>query len=141
MRGQTIAALLAGLLLAPGARADFVVVGQRPDVAPPSPVDRRPPAAGIPDSREQATTASPGTPHRAYPRFNIAQGFGDQVPLRFAVRQIVPEFVKVTFGPGVDPDATVDWQGGQGWNRVLFQAVRPLGLRLVMTPMAVEIRQ
>lgn len=141
MRGQIIAALLAGLLLAPGARADFVVVGLRPDVAPPSRAAQLAAAAGSANSREQATTVSPDTPHRARPRFNIAQGFGDQVPLRFAVRQIVPEAIKVTFGPGADPDATVDWQGGQGWNRVLFQAVRPLGLRLVMTPMAVEIRQ
>jgi hypothetical protein len=53
----------------------------------------------------------------------------------------VPPAVKVTYGPGADPDALVDWRGGQGWNRVLFDAVKPLGLRLVMTHMAVEIRK
>jgi hypothetical protein len=56
-------------------------------------------------------------------------------------RQIVPRAVKVTYGPGADPEAAVDWKGGQGWNRVLFNAVRPLSLRLVMTHMAVEIRK
>jgi hypothetical protein len=54
---------------------------------------------------------------------------------------MVPPAVKVTYGPGVDPEAVVDWQGGEGWNRVLANVVRSLGLRLVMTTMAVEIRK
>ena len=40
-----------------------------------------------------------------------------------------------------DPAAPVDWKGGEGWNRVLCRAVHPLGLRLVMTYMAVQIRK
>jgi len=53
----------------------------------------------------------------------------------------VPPAVKVTYGPGADPNALVDWKGGQAWNRVLFDAVKPLGLRLVMTDLVVEIRK
>ena len=65
----------------------------------------------------------------------------DELINAFAVRQIVPATVKVTYGPGADPNALVDWKGGQTWNRVLLAAVKPLGLRLVLTHTAVEIRK
>ncbi len=139
MRVQILGLLLSGLLSAPCARADFVVAGQNSAVPPGSPAGQGAQDAASPDGGGPAVSAD--TPHPAQPPFMLAQGFGDQVPLRFAVRQIVPRAVKVTYGPGADPDAAVDWQGGQGWNRVLFNAVRPLGLRLVMTHMAVEIRK
>jgi hypothetical protein len=71
----------------------------------------------------------------------MAYGFGDQVQLGFVCRQVVPAAVKVTYGPGADPHVLVDWKGGDTWNHVLRDAVQPLGLRLVMTHMAVEIRK
>jgi hypothetical protein len=141
MRRRSIGLILSGLLFAPCARADFVVAGQPPAVPSGSPAAQGAPGGGSPDVGGQGSTVSTETPHPAPPQFMVAEGFGDQVPLRFAVRQIVPGAVKVTYGPGADPDAVVDWRGGQGWNRVLFRAVRPLGLRLVITYMAVEIRK
>jgi hypothetical protein len=86
-------------------------------------------------------TIPDNSPDPTSTRFKLAYGFGNRIPLSFAVRQIVPPAVKVSYGPGADPDALVDWRGGQGWNRVLLEAVKPLGLRLVMTHMAVEIRK
>ena len=139
MRVQIIGLILSSLLFAPCARADFVVAGRNPAAPPGSPAAQGVQDAASPDGGGPAVSAD--TPHPAQPPFMLAQGFGDQVPLRFAVRQIVPRAVKVTYGPGADPDAAVDWKGGQGWNRVLFNAVRPLGLRLVMSHMAVEIRK
>lgn len=65
------------------------------------------------------------------PWFRVAQGFGHQVSLRFAARQIVPPAVTVRLANGVDPASMVDWTGGQPWNRVLAAAVQPLGLRVV----------
>lgn len=62
-----------------------------------------------------------------------AQGFGDGIPLAFALRQIVPRGVRLTLANGVDPDARVSWQGGRPWTQVLGQAVAPLGLRLAST--------
>jgi hypothetical protein len=123
MRRYLMPTLLLMPLVAPIARADFVVA-----TAPASATDSRP------GETSQRTDPAP-------PRFDLAQGFGDKVPLGFAVRQIVPPAVKVTYGPGADPDALVDWKGGQGWNRVLRAAVQPLGLRLVMTAMEVRIRK
>ena len=58
-------------------------------------------------------------------------GFGDQVPLSFACRQIVPQGIRVAFGPGASPDALVDWKGGDPWPLVLARAIRPLGLHMV----------
>jgi hypothetical protein len=111
---------VAAIAFGAAAQADFVIISPRP--------------AAI--ARTWARANRPAPPH-----FKIAAGFGDRIPLSFAVRQIVPSDVRVTYGPGADPNAHVNWQGGEGWNRVLLAAVKPLGLRLVMTNLAVEIRK
>ena len=68
----------------------------------------------------------------------IAQGFGQQVPLAFAMRQIVPPGVKTSFGPGVNQAALVDWSGGRPWIEVLRAAVQPLGLHVTVRWMAIS---
>ncbi len=55
-------------------------------------------------------------------------GFGDNVPLSFAVRQIVPARFQVAFGETVNREASVDWKGGKPWRPTLSDALRPLGL-------------
>jgi hypothetical protein len=119
------------------ARAEFVVKTAQParvsDAAPqPGPI-----APAEPNTESQAE-AQP-TPDK--PRFKTAYGFGKSVPLAFACRQIVPNAVKITYGPGADRAALVNWKGGDTWNHVLRDAVQPLGLHLVMTTMEVEIRR
>jgi hypothetical protein len=133
MRFLISVALLAGTALAPAARADFVITGTPPPVA------EAPAAAPSPPPGDRRGDGA-DTPRPPPPRFSMAAGFGDQVPLAFACRQIVPRAVRVVYGPGADPRARVDWKGGDTWNHVLAAAVKPLGLRLVMTTMAVEIR-
>jgi len=73
------------------------------------------------------------------PAIPIANGFGRQVPLSFAARQIVPAGVKTTFGPDVDQSELVDWTGGGPWVAVLRNAVQPLGLHVTLRSMAVSI--
>lgn len=73
------------------------------------------------------------------PGVPVARGFGRDVPLAFATRQIVPLQVKVTFGPGVDQAVLVDWKGGRPWVETLQAAVRPLGLRVAVSRMTVSI--
>jgi hypothetical protein len=53
----------------------------------------------------------------------------------------VPVSVKVIYGSGIDSGALVDWRGGASWTRVLIDAVKPLGLRLVLHNKAVEIQK
>jgi hypothetical protein len=123
MRSKLILALLAATAPTAAAHADFVITSPP---APPEPsLVSRAPAAAKP----------------AAPRLRFAYGFGKRIPLSFAVRQIVPSTINVTYGPGADPDARVDWAGGQAWNRALLGAVKPLGLRLVITDTKVEIRK
>ena len=105
------------------ARADFVIAS--------TPLTSGPIIETIPDN----------PPDEASTRSKLASGLGNQIPLSLVVRQIVPTAVKVTYGPGADPNAPVDWKGGQAWNRVLSEAVKPLALRLVVSRMAVEIRK
>ena len=66
-------------------------------------------------------------------------GFGDQIPLRFAVRQIVPARFQVAFGETVDSDTPVDWKGGKAWRPTLSDALRPLGLTASVVGAAVTI--
>jgi hypothetical protein len=67
------------------------------------------------------------------------QGFGHQIPLTFAVRQIVPAHFQVAFADAVQKDATVDWKGGEPWRATLADAVRPLGLVVTVSGPKVTI--
>ena len=119
------------------AHAEFVVRTAQPAVSAPPPAQVPTPTG----ANGQPSDPEPSSPAKPAPRFKIAYGFGNDVPLAFACRQIVPRAVHITYGPGADPKASVSWKGGDTWNHVLRDAVSPLGLRLVMTTMAVEIRR
>ena len=69
----------------------------------------------------------------------VVQGFGEQVPLGFACRQILPPSVRVTYGAGADPGMIVSWQGGDTWPHVLAAAIEPLGLHLLRSGNIVTI--
>jgi len=115
------------------ARADFQLTPTLPGAAQtlqpaPAPIILSPPADRIPARRTAGPIAMP-----------VAHGFGQQVPLTFATRQIVPAGVKTTFGPSVDQAALVDWSGGRPWIEVLRGAVHPLGLHVTVRWMAISI--
>jgi hypothetical protein len=121
------------------AHAEFVMLA--PPAAPAAtgappgaPLDIRPDPLG-PNARKHVTSARKDPP-AAIP---IANGFGQSVPLAFAVRQIVPATIQVSYGPTADQDALVDWRGGRKWTRVLREAVRPLGLRVRLRRSTVTI--
>jgi len=103
------------------AHADFVLGISKPASGPAMPTSSMPP---LPD-----VTAN--TPKQNVPRFKTARGFGDAVPMAFAVRQIVPAGVRVRYGAGIDPEVLVSWKGGRPWNQALAAAVHPLRLRIV----------
>ena len=66
------------------------------------------------------------------PRYNIAHGFGNAVPLSFAVRQIVPPMFRVLYRGTVDLELPVNWSGGRPWNLVLASALQQHGLHLIL---------
>jgi|GEM_PF-915242 hypothetical protein len=65
------------------------------------------------------------TPHSTYAE---VVGFGSDLPLALAMRQIVPAQFGYAFDASVDQGARVTWNGGKPWDQVLSDAVAPLGL-------------
>lgn len=144
-RPPTIVALLGLILASPAARADFVVKE--------APVSPNPPAAvsgvvapgpGVVADRPQFDPGDrqsvPGTRPLVRAGRRIVMGFGDQVPLSFACRQIVPANIRVSYGAGADPGMLVSWTGGDTWPRVLGSAIKPLGLRMISSGAQIEIK-
>ena len=120
MRLLSIVTLLAIGCVSGMARAEFSL-----QATPSSPLPR--PGGGLsPASHSQASSEKTRTA--------VASGFGHEVPLRFAVRQLLPKNWRVRYGQGVDPDRLVSWEGGRPWGFVLRDAVKPLGLQAHATP-------
>lgn len=71
--------------------------------------------------------------------YEEAVGFGADIPLALAMRQIVPAQYGYVFSGGVDQGARIDWNGGRPWNEVLADAVRPHGLEIAVTGQTVRI--
>lgn len=138
MRRNVTVALFGSLLLAAPARAEFQIAPTRLDAGAIESAGSQPITF---NSDRMVATAAPVRRHRiaVTPAIPLALGFGKQVPLAFATRQIVPPRVKVTFGPEVEQDALVDWSGGRPWVEALRAAVRPLGLRVSVNWKAVSI--
>ena len=95
---------------------------------PPAPAIM-PPGAG---SDEAVATYTP-------PRFTIAHGFGNGIPLSFAVKQMIPPMFRVIFRNTVDQNLLVSWSGGRPWNQALGSALRQHGLHMVLVGRTVTI--
>ena len=115
-----------GLLLVPTlAHAEFVLQ------APPPPPEA--PAANLaPMSRSFHRPVPP----KAVP---VALGFGNDIPLRLAMAQIVPPGVTVRYSPGVDPEQIVDWTGGKAWPDVVRSVMSYAHLHAAVAPALVII--
>jgi len=87
-------------------------------------------ANGTTGASSEDALSVPSAPIMPTRRFAVASGYGHQVPLAFAIKQIVPHGVRVTFAAGVDPSARVDWVGGRAWNKVLATTVAEVGDRI-----------
>ena len=132
--------MIPALFCSTAVRADFAMLPPPPQaptaataLAPPadsSPALPAPPVA-TPIALHPAASSSDRPARKANEHTpQIALGFGEQIPLSFAVRQIVPQTVTLHFSRAADRDALVDWHGGRRWPSVLRDAIRPLGLRL-----------
>ncbi|CAH1688558.1 TcpQ domain-containing protein [Hyphomicrobiales bacterium] len=65
-------------------------------------------------------------------------GFGKDIPIGAAARQIVPEGFKVEIADGVDAGAKATWSGG-GWRQSLAAAARSAGYAAVISGETVRI--
>jgi hypothetical protein len=119
--------ILSFLAMCGAARAEFSLLPTSSPTSPPQAADAAAPKS---PAHQAAKRHNRRAERHLAPDPLTARGFGSKVPLAFAVRQIVPATINVSFAPGADQDALVDWQGGKRWNIVLTEAIRPLGLEL-----------
>lgn len=102
----------------------FPGIAPAPRMAGTAPVDKvesrkmaPPPGAPVP--------VAPAAPEPSYAEVH---GFGKDMPLALAMRQIVPPDYAFSFGEGADPGARISWNGGAPWDKVLRGALAPSGL-------------
>jgi hypothetical protein len=126
MRAPLLLLVLAPLIVCAPAQAEFLLA---PSLDPVS-TDAAAPAI---------RPHKPQTHVLRAPQHLPLQGFGHQIPLTFAVRQIVPAHFQVAFADAVQKDAEVDWKGGDSWRATLAKAVRPLGLVITVNGPKVTI--
>lgn len=60
--------------------------------------------------------------------FDVVEGFGNDIPLALALRQVVPARYAFNFEKGVNAGQKISWQGGKPWNEVLSAALEPIGV-------------
>jgi len=74
-----------------------------------------------------------------YGAYENAEGFGNDLPLVMAIRQVVPASYGFVFDDGINLSTNVSWQGGRPWNLVLNDILSPLGLRAQINAKVVSI--
>lgn len=89
--------------------------------SPPPATTSKPPAiySSVPQYQRPPAPAS---------RFETVEGFGSDMPLALALRQIVPADYSFAFGTGVNPGQRVSWNGGDRWDIVLDQTLNNASL-------------
>lgn len=85
----------------------------------------------------QTTKAAPPTSTD----INPVVGFGSDMPLAIALRQVVPSHFSFSFGQSVNPGARVSWSGGKTWEETVSDMVQPLGLSAVIRGKVVHIKE
>lgn len=127
------------------AHAEFAVISneaEAPSQHVPAPAPHHSPSAHA--NPQRLKYQAPSAKHTARNKVSdkteaLATGFGAQVPLAFAIRQMAPEGYEVVLEPPADPDAVVDWRGGKAWTQSLADAVQPLGLAVTVQNKTVTI--
>lgn len=71
--------------------------------------------------------------------YAMAVGFGKDLPLVTALRQVVPADYTYVLDQSVPVSQTVSWNGGRPWNVVLQDMVEPLGLQSSVSGQRVTI--
>lgn len=77
----------------------------------------------------------------ATPAYEETVGFGSDIPLVLAMRQIVPPEFSFSFDEGVNLGARISWTGGRPWDEVLAEAVRPMDVHVVISGNTVWLRK
>ncbi len=126
--------LSSAIMLLQPVQVDFRLDGISPPVAVAvQPLVEAAPSKTAPDG--------PAPPYAAVRLPVLAVGFGHDVPLEFAVRQLVPATMRIEYGDTVDRQLRVSWQGGKAWEEVLRTVTTPIGLRVMTSGRTVRIAE
>ena len=98
-----------------------------PPMGAPQPIISQQQTMMQPVSATVTTTTMMPAP-TGYGMYEVADGFGRDLPLVMAIRQIVPAQYGFVFDQGIDTNSKVSWQGGQPWDIVLQNTLAPSGL-------------
>lgn len=109
-----------------------------PNVAPPMPsvpavkVQQEP--VSITPKQQHPVVQSAPTPARAITETimattsDIAVGFGKNLPLATALKQVIPQNYTYVMDDEVEIGGNVSWNGGKPWPQVLNEMLQPLGV-------------
>ncbi|MBB4200213.1 hypothetical protein GGD83_004041 [Rhodoblastus sphagnicola] len=117
-----------------------IEVPASPDTSPAPQVTPSPARKPLTRPKHHASAALHRASKPAPKTVALVSGFGAQVPLAFAIRQMVPDGYEIILEPPADPNTPVDWQGGKSWMQALASAVKPLGLSTVVHDKTITIR-
>lgn len=128
-----------------------------PGMPEPVGIDPYPPG-GTPDALRAPVLPAPGmvvsspeassSPFAAYPsampamddaHYETVSGFGDDIPLAMAMRQVIPASYAYSFDPSVNPGMKVSWRGERPWNAVLGDALAAKGMTMTIKNNMVRI--
>lgn len=110
-----------------------VAVAPAPEMLTPAPVtmaDTQPVAAA--PLTPVAAPAIDGMPSAAQTG-EVIYGFGADMNLALAMRQMVPSEYQVSYGTDVDMSQKITWEGGKPWKAVVDEALAPKGLMAITT--------
>lgn len=86
------------------------------------------PQTGISSLAPSAPAMTPVQSPRTSTGYEMAVGFGKDLPLVTALRQVVPNNYTYVLDESVPMSQNVSWEGGRPWNMVLSDMISPLGL-------------
>lgn len=70
---------------------------------------------------------------------DVVTGYGENLPLIIALRQIVPAEYQFAFAEGVDLSTPVSWDGGKSWTVLLDEVMKSVSLRAEINEKMVSI--
>lgn len=125
------------------------VIGDQPVVAAQTPMVEATPTPLMPMQDREAAAMTASTtmqaPVQTMPlpatqsNYQVVEGFGRDLPLVMAVRQIVPDQYGYAFAEGTPLNATVSWEGGRAWDQVLYEVLSPLGYKAAIGNQLVSV--
>lgn len=101
----------------------------------PLPVPEPAPAPAAPTPKPMPAPVAVTTPVAD----DVVEGFGKDIPLAIALRDIAPTKYAYSFSPSDVAGAKISWRGGKPWQDVLKDALTPLDLDMAITENTIVI--